>query len=107
MNPLSLVPPSNPEQKAESMMQQAETVLAFLNEKMRRRYAAKTPHGQPTAAALLIYDRIRDGYTVSDMRSVIAMKARRCVTDRDVYFMKPDTLFRKGNFEISMGELDA
>lgn len=104
VDPLKLVPLDR-EAAAESMMGQAEAVLNFLNAKMGRCYAAKTPRGQLTAAAILIYDRIRDGYSVEDMKSVIAMKARRCVTDRDAYFMNPNTIFRKGNFEAAVGEL--
>jgi len=88
------------------MLSQAENVLAFLNLKTGRRFPAKTPKGQPTSATLLIFDRIRDGWNVEDMRSVIAMKWRSCRTDKDKFYMRPDTIFRKSNFEQAIGELE-
>lgn len=102
---LKLVP-TDREAAAESMMGQAEAVIAFLNLKTGRHFPARTPHGQPTAAALLIFDRLRDGWTADDMRSVIALKWRNCRTDKDKFYMRPDTLFRKGNFESAIGELE-
>ncbi len=106
MTVLDLVPPPDPEQAAESMMRQAETVLAFMNSKSGRRFPAKTPKGQPTSATLLIFDRLRDGWSVDDMRSVIALKWRQVRTDKDKFYFKPDTIFRKANFESSIGELE-
>lgn len=105
MTDLKLVPPGDREAQAEAMIEQAKVVLAFLNSKVGRRYPATTPRGQPTAATLLIYDRIRDGYSIDDMRSVIAMLLRRAKTDQDLFYLRPSTVFRKGYFEERMGEL--
>ena len=110
VEPLKLVAPDDEggarEQIATTMMVQAEAVLAFLNTKTGRKFPARTPKGAPTSSTLLIFDRLRDGYSVDDIRSVIAMKWRRCRTDTDVFFMRPMTLFRKSNFEQSIGELE-
>ena len=106
MEPLKLVPPQDREQAAETMMAQAEAVLAFLNTKTGRKFPARTPRGQATAATLTIFDRLRDGYTVEDMRSVVAMKVRNVRTDADRFYLRPITLFRKSNFEQSIGELE-
>ena len=105
-NPLSLVPPSDPEQKAESLLTRAEAILTFLNQKAGRRFPARTPRGQPTSALLLIVDRLKDGWLDADFRSVIALKWRNCRTDKDKYYMRPETLFRKSNFESALGELE-
>ncbi len=106
MTDLKLVPPPDREQAAESMLVRAEAVLNFLNQKSGRRFPARTPKGNPTSALLLIVDRLRDGWTVDDMRSVIALKWRQVRTDKDKYFFKPDTLFRKSTFESAIGELE-
>ena len=104
--PLTLVPPSDRERVAESMMAAAESVLNFLNAKSGRKFPARTPRGQPTSAALLIFDRIRDGWSVEDMRSVVALKWRQVRTDKDKHYFRPETIFRKANFESGVGELE-
>ena len=106
MTDLHLVPPPDPEQQAESMLKRAEAILNFLNLKAQRRFPARTPKGQPTSALLLIVDRLRDGWPDADFRSVIAMKARNVRTDKDAFYLRPETLFRKSNFEMSIGELE-
>ena len=47
----------------------------------------------------------KDGWPDADFRSVIAMKVRNARTDKDVFYLRPETLFRKSNFEQSIGEL--
>ena len=102
---LALVPPPDPEQAAQSMLARAEAILKFLNEKSGRRFPARTPKGQPTSALLLVVDRLKDGWPDADFRSVIAMKVRNVRTDKDAFYLRPETLFRKSNFEMSIGEL--
>lgn len=105
MTDLKLVPPQDREQAAESLLTRAENILQFLNSKAGRRFPARTPKGQPTSALLLIVDRLKDGWPDADFRSVIAMKVRNARTDKDVFYLRPETLFRKSNFEQSLGEL--
>ena len=104
--PLHLVPPPDPEQMAQSLLTRAEAILNFLNTKSGRRFPARTPKGQPTSALLLIVDRLRDGWPDADFRSVIAMKIRNIRTDKDRFYCRPETLFRKSNFEAALGELE-
>ena|SRR3990167_5128521 len=105
MTELHLVPPPDPEQMAESLLTRAEAILQFLNLKSGRRFPARTPRGNPTSALLLIVDRLKDGWPDADFRSVIAMKVRNVRTDKDAFYLRPETLFRKSNFEASIGEL--
>ena len=106
MTDLHLVPPPDPESAAQSMLARAESILNFLNTKAGRRFPARTPKGQPTSALLLIVDRLRDGWADADFRSVIAMKCRMARTDKDRFYLRPETLFRKSNFEQYLGELE-
>ena len=105
MTVLDLVPAPDPEQQAQSLLARAEAILSFLNLKAQRRFPARTPKGQPTSALLLIVDRLKDGWPDADFRSVIAMKVRNARTDKDTFYLRPETLFRKSNFEQSLGEL--
>jgi len=90
-----------------SLIEQAEAVLAFLNQKTGRKYAARTPNGAATANADLIYQRLKDGYSVEDLRSVIALKCRQWgQSDKMRPFLRPQTLFARSKFETYIGELE-
>lgn len=90
-----------------SWIEQAIEVIGLLNEKVGRRYPVKNPRGEPTANAQVVMMRLKEGYTVSDCRAVIASKFRQWGHDeRMAKYLTPETLFRRSNFERYLGELD-
>lgn len=92
---------------AKSWIEQATEVIGLLNEKVGRRYPVKNPRGEPTANAQVVMMRLKEGYTVSDCRAVIASKFRQWGHDEKMSkYLTPETLFRRSNFERYMGELD-
>lgn len=79
---------------------QAIEILDFLN--------AKTGHGyKPVPANTdLIVARIKEGFEVQDIKSVIAMKAREWKADDTMSkFLRPATLFNRTNFAQYHGQL--
>ena len=84
----------------------AEHVLAFLNTKVKRNFQGKTPNGKPTANAKFVIDRLKAGYTVDQIRGVIAFKCRQWVNDPKMSeYLTPETLFSKSNFEKYIGQI--
>lgn len=89
------------------LIDQALEIIGMLNEKVGRRYPVKNPRGEPTANAQVVMMRLKEGYTVSDCRAVIASKFRQWGHDEKMSkYLTPETLFRRSNFERYMGELD-
>lgn len=80
---------------------EATEVLEFLNRKAGRNYRS-TP-----VNLAFIQARFKEGYTVQDCKSVVAMKCREWLTD-DVMgkFLRPATLFNREKFNQYAGELD-
>ena len=86
----------------------AVTVLAFLNQKTGKKFLARNPKGSPTANAEFVMHRMKEGYTVQDCKSVIALKVREWLHDEKMSkFLTPETLFRRSNFERYIGEVGA
>ncbi len=81
--------------------QQAEEVIAFLNEKTGRRY-------RPTQVNLdFILARFKEGYTIEEVRAVVAMKVREWTQDDKMCkYLRPMTLFARANFNSYAGELE-
>ncbi len=81
--------------------QQAEEVIAFLNEKTGRRY-------RPTQVNLdFILARFKEGYTLEECRAVVAMKVREWPPgDKMNKYLRPMTLFARANFNSYAGELE-
>ena len=101
MNVVKLNGKENP-----SLIEQADEVLKFLNAKTSRHYSARNPKGVPTANAEYVMCRLKEGYSVQDCRSVIAMKCREWGADDKMYkYLRPETLFRRSNFESYIGEI--
>ena len=48
-----------------------EQVMAYLNLQARRNYRTKNPNGTPTAGAMVIAQRLKEGYTVEQCKDVI------------------------------------
>lgn len=79
---------------------EAESILAFLNEKAGKRFP-------PTKQNLdFVAGRLSDGATVSECRQVIAMKCREWLNDADnKKYLRPATLFNATKFSQYVGEL--
>lgn len=85
---------------------QATEILAFLNKKTGKRFAARNPVGSPTANANIIMHRLKEGYTIADLKAVIAIKCREWVHDEKMSrYLTPLTLFGRQKFDSYMGEI--
>jgi len=95
------------EENKKTYLEMATEIIAFLNEKVGRRYPALNPRGAPTANAQVVMMRLKEGYTVPDCRAVVASKYRQWGADEKMArYLTPETLFRRSNFERYLGELD-
>lgn len=85
-----------------------EQVMAYLNLQARRNYRTKNPNGTPTAGAMVIAQRLKEGYTVEQCKDVIGEKSNQWMgtTEMDQY-LTPQTLFRKSNFDKYLAEAEA
>jgi uncharacterized phage protein (TIGR02220 family) len=94
-----------PEEKTRPLIEAAEQIITFLNAKAGKRFPARNPKGAPTANAEMVMLRLREGYTESDCRAVIARKVRDWLHDDKMSrYLTPETLFRRSNFERYIGE---
>ena len=80
---------------------QAREVLQFLNTKTGRNY-------QPVEANLeTLVARLREGFTQTQLRQVIAKKCRDWEKDEKMEpYLRPKTLFNRTNFANYVGELE-
>lgn len=86
-------------------IQEITQVVVFLNMKTGKAFNAKTPSGDLTATGTAIGNLLKSGYTVQDMKTVIARKAREWGGDpKMASYLRPKTLFAKSNFENYHGE---
>lgn len=85
-----------------------EQVMAYLNTQARRNYRAKNPNGTPTAGAMVIAQRLKEGYTVDQCKDVIGEKSNQWMGDEKMdQYLNPQTLFRKSNFDKYLTEAEA
>lgn len=88
------------EGKEKTPREEAKAILAFLNEKAGRAY-------QPTEVNLeFIMARLKEGYTPTQCRQVIAKKCREWLgRDEMAPYLRPATLFNCTKFNNYAGEL--
>jgi uncharacterized phage protein (TIGR02220 family) len=104
--PNQTIPNPLPGAPVESLVQQAEEVIQFLNEKTGRHYRAREGTNALSVNTTKIMARLKSGATVLQCRQVIAMKAREWRADEKMAkFLRPATLFGKEKFEQYLGEL--
>jgi uncharacterized phage protein (TIGR02220 family) len=86
--------------KGPNLQKQARGLLAFLNEKAERAY-------QPTDVNLdFIVARLKEGYTETQCRQVVAMQVRAWKDDEVMSeFLRPATLFNREKFNQYVGKL--
>lgn len=88
--------------------QMVSEVMAYLNLQARRNYRIKNPNGTPTAGALVIAQRLKEGYTVEQCKDVIGVKSNAWMGDEKMdQYLNPQTLFRKSNFDKYLTEAEA
>ena len=101
----NIVPPHG-ETMNGTLWSSAEDIIGFLNERTGKHFQSRHPNGDPTKSLLLVHSLMKKGYSVTNLRQVIA---NRCVKWRDdpkmEEFLRPETLFRPSNFTSYFGEL--
>lgn len=94
------------EVKPLTQIDQAAEVLAFLNKRTGKKFAARNPVGANTANANIIMHRLKEGYTVADLKAVVAAKCRQWLHDEHMSkYLTPVTLFGRQKFDSYMGEI--
>lgn len=87
--------------KQETKLSDAEVILNFLNEKTGKNFKAVKVNLD------FIKARLRDGATMQEVKSVIAMKNREWKDDEVMRkFLRPATLFNATKFWQYHGELE-
>lgn len=81
-----------------------QEVIDFLNGKTGKAFQLKNPKGKYTANANIIRDRLKDGYSIQQCKTVIARKCREWDNDKMRHCLTPETIFRKSNFDKYIGE---
>jgi uncharacterized phage protein (TIGR02220 family) len=84
-----------------TIRQQAEIVLSFLNQKSLKNFRPVAVHIKMISA------RLKEGATVQDCKSIVALKCRQWRDDLSMkMYLRPATLFNRTNFWNYHGELE-
>ena len=83
-----------PDTAEDKYSEEVKEIIAYLNEKAQTRYRASTP-----ATRKHIVARLKQAYTVTDFKYVIDVKCAEWLGNEWEKYLRPDTLFREGNFE--------
>jgi uncharacterized phage protein (TIGR02220 family) len=80
----------------------AKTVIDYLNEKAGKRF-------KPTAAnAKFITARVKEGFTIEDLKAVIDLKCSEWIADKKFnQYLRPSTLFNAEKFNQYIGQIGA
>lgn len=77
-------------------------VVAYLNSRADTRFSTEAQGHRKCVAGLL-----KKGYTVEDMKKVIAVKCLKWKDDEKMYqYLRPSTLFRPSHFDDYLGEYE-
>lgn len=94
-------------EQGKSYIEMASEILDFLNARVGRKYPARNPRGVPTVNAEVVIARLKEGYSLPDLKAVVVSKHRQWGgDDKMAKYLTPQTLFRRSNFERYLGELD-
>lgn len=105
-NVVSITTGEAAQDKPLSLIDQATEVLDFLNRKTGKRFMPRNPVGDPTNNANLVIHRLKEGYTVQQLKSMVACKCRQWVHDEHMSkYLTPTTLFGRQKFDSYMGEI--
>lgn len=81
---------------------QAKEVLDFLNRKTGRNFRPVPVHLE------MIEARLKEGYSLEDLKAVVAMKVREWLHDEVMTkYLQPGTLFNRSKFSNYVGFVDA
>ena len=81
-------------------MDLVKQIIDYLNQKTGKRFRYENKESQR-----LIRGRLSDGYTLDDFKKVIDIKCSKWKGDAKMQdFLRPNTLFRPGNFESYLNE---
>lgn len=88
-----------------SLSHQAQEILNFLNAKTNRSFRPFDASGNPSRNLEFIVARLKEGYSVIDLRGVIARKARMWLHDDKMnLYLRPQTLFNREKCAAYVGE---
>lgn len=90
------------------LTKEADSVLQYLNNAVGSDFHLRNPKGEITSNAKLVIDRLSEGYTPLQLREVVFFQAEKWGADEKMReYLRPDTLFRKINFEKYLGAIPA
>jgi uncharacterized phage protein (TIGR02220 family) len=108
MSPLQAKDDPEPINRLNGKKAMIEQVMSYMNKQARRNYRIANPAGKPTSHALIIEQRLKDGYTVEQLKDVIGYKSGQWMGDEKMdQYLTPQTLFRKSNFDKYLAEAEA
>lgn len=88
------------------LIQQADEVIAYMNRTLRASYRAKNPNGQPTASGKTVMNRLKEGYTVEQLKAVFMAKGDEWFgDDKMAKFLRPETLYCAKHFSDYLGQV--
>lgn len=95
---MSVEPITKAKSTKRNLQDEASQAIEFLNRKARRNF-------RPTQVNLnFCIARLREGYTLQELKIVVVMKCREWLTDdRMAEFLRPATLFNCQNFNQYAG----
>ena len=84
-----------------------ESAIDFINKKTGRGFSAFHPNGRITAGATKARNIMQKGYTLQQIKTVIAYMAKEWGDDDMMAkYLTPDTLFRPSKFEKYLGKIN-
>lgn len=84
----------------------AENVLIYLNKTAQTAFKFRNPKGALTASAEAVINRLKEGYTATQLREVVFSKAQEWRGNDEMRtYLRPDTLFGKKKFEQYLGAI--
>lgn len=86
-------PPGSPPPQFAKVREQVEEVMSLLRDRTRRRWPTYRPDGTPTTGAARICEALLAGYTLDDLRGVVAVKAREWLGSDMASNLRPGVLF--------------
>lgn len=86
------------EEPKDPISNQIEDVVSYLNQKRKVHYVP-TP-----ASSKLIYDRLEEGFTVKDLKTVIDKKCKEWTGTKFENMIRPETLFSDEHFQSYLNQ---
>jgi uncharacterized phage protein (TIGR02220 family) len=81
----------------------AMQVIKYLNGKAGSSFIAVNNKGKLTASGTIVISRIKEGFTMEDMKTVIDRKCTQWLNTNEAKWLRPETLFNRTKFESYLG----